>query len=106
MKDRSPPSRERRSPPIARAATLPLSRCRRIHFTAVLGLTPKISAASRRDRPNVNPGYKLVDNKVYPQIVDDFRKSFRVLKSLQLKPRRRGTQIRVSESQLRAKAAA
>jgi hypothetical protein len=36
---------------MARAATLPLSWCRRIHFTAVLGLTPKTSAASRRDKP-------------------------------------------------------
>jgi metallo-beta-lactamase class B len=32
--------------------------------------------------PNVNPGYKLVDNKVYPQIADDYEKMWRVLKSL------------------------
>ncbi len=32
--------------------------------------------------PNVNPGYKLVDNKVYPQIADDYRHGFQVLKSL------------------------
>lgn len=32
--------------------------------------------------PNVNPGYKLVSNKSYPQIADDYRKGFRVLKSL------------------------
>jgi len=32
--------------------------------------------------PNVNPGYKLVDNSVYPQIADDYERGFRVLKSL------------------------
>jgi metallo-beta-lactamase class B len=32
--------------------------------------------------PNVNPGYKLVDNKAYPQIADDYRRGFQVLKSL------------------------
>jgi metallo-beta-lactamase class B len=32
--------------------------------------------------PNVNPGYKLVDNKLYPQIADDYEKMFRVLASL------------------------
>jgi metallo-beta-lactamase class B len=32
--------------------------------------------------PNVNPGYKLVGNKAYPQIADDYRKGFEVLKSL------------------------
>jgi metallo-beta-lactamase class B len=32
--------------------------------------------------PNVNAGYKLVGNTLYPQIVDDFEKTFRVLKSL------------------------
>lgn len=32
--------------------------------------------------PNVNPGYKLVDNTVYPGITEDFEKTFRVLKSL------------------------
>ena len=32
--------------------------------------------------PNVNPGYRLVDNKDYPEIADDFAKTFRVLKSL------------------------
>jgi metallo-beta-lactamase class B len=32
--------------------------------------------------PNVNPGYKLVGNERYPQIADDYDKSFRVLKSL------------------------
>jgi len=32
--------------------------------------------------PNVNPGYRLVDNKAYPQIADDYRHEFLVLKAL------------------------
>jgi len=32
--------------------------------------------------PNVNPGYKLVGNEAYPQIVEDFERTFRVLNSL------------------------
>jgi metallo-beta-lactamase class B len=32
--------------------------------------------------PNVNPGYKLVDNKTYPQIASDYAHGFQVLKSL------------------------
>jgi metallo-beta-lactamase class B len=32
--------------------------------------------------PNVNPGYKLVDNPLYPQIAQDYERTFRVLKSL------------------------
>jgi metallo-beta-lactamase class B len=32
--------------------------------------------------PNVNAGYKLVNNARYPQIADDFARTFRVLKSL------------------------
>jgi metallo-beta-lactamase class B len=32
--------------------------------------------------PNVNPGYKLVGNAAYPQIADDYRHQFQVLKSL------------------------
>ena len=32
--------------------------------------------------PNVNPGYKLVNNPLYPQIASDYEKMFRVLKSL------------------------
>jgi metallo-beta-lactamase class B len=32
--------------------------------------------------PNVNPGYKLVDNKPYPQIADDYRREFQTLKAL------------------------
>ena len=32
--------------------------------------------------PNVNAGYKLVNNKLYPQIAADYERTFRVLKSL------------------------
>jgi len=32
--------------------------------------------------PNVNPGYKLVNNASYPEIADDYARGFRVLKSL------------------------
>jgi metallo-beta-lactamase class B len=32
--------------------------------------------------PNVNPGYKLVNNGQYPQIAQDYEEMFRVLKSL------------------------
>jgi metallo-beta-lactamase class B len=32
--------------------------------------------------PNVNPGYKLVDNAKYPSIATDFARTFKVLKSL------------------------
>lgn len=32
--------------------------------------------------PNVNPGYKLVGNKTYPQIAADYRHEFEVLKKL------------------------
>jgi metallo-beta-lactamase class B len=32
--------------------------------------------------PNVNPGYKLVNNKTYPQIAADYRHEFDVLKKL------------------------
>ena len=32
--------------------------------------------------PNVNPGYKLVGNAQYPQITEDFERTFRVLRSL------------------------
>jgi metallo-beta-lactamase class B len=32
--------------------------------------------------PNVNAGYKLVKNALYPQIADDYTRMFRVLKSL------------------------
>ena len=33
--------------------------------------------------PNVNPGYRLVNNTAYPQIATDYEMMFRVLKSLQ-----------------------
>jgi metallo-beta-lactamase class B len=32
--------------------------------------------------PNVNPGYKLVNNTQYPQIAQDYERTFRVLKAL------------------------
>jgi len=32
--------------------------------------------------PNVNPGYQLAANRDYPEIADDFARTFRVLKSL------------------------
>jgi metallo-beta-lactamase class B len=32
--------------------------------------------------PNVNPGYKLVGNKVYPRIAEDYKRGFAVLNSL------------------------
>ena len=32
--------------------------------------------------PNVNPGYKLVNNKTYPEIAADYAHGFQVLKSL------------------------
>ncbi len=32
--------------------------------------------------PNVNPGYRLVNNVRYPEIADDYARGFRVLKSL------------------------
>jgi metallo-beta-lactamase class B len=32
--------------------------------------------------PNVNAGYKLVGNALYPQITQDYERTFRVLKSL------------------------
>jgi len=32
--------------------------------------------------PNVNEGYRLVDNAAYPQIASDYEKGFRVLRSL------------------------
>jgi metallo-beta-lactamase class B len=32
--------------------------------------------------PNVNPGYRLVDNKTYPEIAKDYERMWRVLKSL------------------------
>jgi acetyl esterase/lipase len=32
--------------------------------------------------PNVNPGYQLINNQEYPEIVDDFARTFAVLKGL------------------------
>lgn len=44
-------------------------------------------AAKTRDvviigSPNVNPGYNLVDSKIYPHMAKDFERTFAVLKSL------------------------
>jgi metallo-beta-lactamase class B len=50
--------------------------------------TTEIEANGRRyhvvivGSPNVNPGYKLVNNKQYPQIASDYKKTFRVLANL------------------------
>jgi metallo-beta-lactamase class B len=33
--------------------------------------------------PNVNPGYKLVNNAAYPRIAEDYERMWRVLKSLE-----------------------
>ncbi len=35
--------------------------------------------------PNVNPGYKLVGNKAYPQIASDYKHGFAVLEELALR---------------------
>jgi metallo-beta-lactamase class B len=32
--------------------------------------------------PNVNPGYRLVENPSYPEIASDYERTFQVLKSL------------------------
>jgi len=32
--------------------------------------------------PNVNPGYQLVNNAAYPQIAEDYERTFQVLKAL------------------------
>ena len=32
--------------------------------------------------PNVNPGYRLVDNRDYPEIADDFERTFETLKAI------------------------
>ena len=32
--------------------------------------------------PNINPGYKLVNNAAYPEIAQDYERTWRVLKSL------------------------
>jgi metallo-beta-lactamase class B len=43
---------------------------------------PKTYNAVIVGSPNVNPGYKLVANELYPQIAEDYAKGFRLLKSL------------------------
>src|SRR6188508_2098687 len=56
-----------------------------------LGCTTWIWRASEGDKnydvvvigsPNVNPGFRLVDNADYPEIAKDFAKTFEILKSL------------------------
>lgn len=32
--------------------------------------------------PNVNPGFRLVENKDYPEIADDYARTFEILKSI------------------------
>jgi metallo-beta-lactamase class B len=50
--------------------------------------TMKVSEAGKTHNviivgsPNVNPGYKLVNNALYPTIAEDYERTFRVLKSL------------------------
>jgi metallo-beta-lactamase class B len=50
--------------------------------------TMKVSEGSKTYRvviigsPNVNPGYKLIDNTLYPKIAEDYETMFRVLRSL------------------------
>jgi len=43
---------------------------------------PKMRDAVIIGSPNVNPGYQLVNNKLYPEIAQDFARTFEVLKSL------------------------
>jgi metallo-beta-lactamase class B len=43
---------------------------------------PKISNVVILGSPNVNPGYKLVNNAAYPQIAEDYERMWHVLKSL------------------------
>ena len=51
-------------------------------WTMKLKEGPKTYNAVIVGSPNVNPGYKLVGNALYPQIAADYEKTFRVLKSL------------------------
>lgn len=50
--------------------------------------TMKVNEAARTynvvivGSPNVNPGYKLTHNPLYPQIAQDYERTFRVLKAL------------------------
>ena len=52
------------------AWTLQVSRGGRLYDVVIVG------------SPNVNPGYKLVNNAQYPQIAQDYEQMFRVLKAL------------------------
>lgn len=50
--------------------TLNLRLGRRTHHVVIVG------------SPNVNPGYRLIRNAAYPQIAEDYKRTFRVLRSL------------------------
>jgi metallo-beta-lactamase class B len=50
--------------------TLHVTSVRRTHQVVIVG------------SPNVNPGYRLIRNSAYPQIAEDYKRMFRVLRSL------------------------
>jgi metallo-beta-lactamase class B len=58
------------------------------HTKGTTTWTTKISEGGKLNNvvivgsPNVNPGYKLLDNTKYPQIAHDYERGFEVLKSL------------------------
>ena len=58
------------------------------HTKGTTTWTMKVSDAAKTydvvivGSPNVNPGYKLVNNPLYPQIASDYERMFQVLKSL------------------------
>jgi metallo-beta-lactamase class B len=57
------------------------------HTKGTTTWTMKVSEAGKRydvvivGSPNVNPGYKLVGNEKYPQIAQDYKRTFKVLKA-------------------------
>ena len=58
------------------------------HTRGTTTWTTKVSDAGKSydvvivGSPNVNPGYKLVGNAQYPQIAQDYERTFKVLKTL------------------------
>jgi metallo-beta-lactamase class B len=58
------------------------------HTKGTTTWTLKVSEGGKRydvvivGSPNVNPGYKLVNNPQYPQIAEDYERTFKVLTSL------------------------
>ena len=58
------------------------------HTKGTTTWTMKVSEAGKMydvvivGSPNVNPGYRLVNNALYPQIASDYERMFQVLKSL------------------------